>query len=304
MDKGKHAGIRVQPVNVLVTLDRNYLRPLATMLKSLFQNNQRTLFHIYLLHDGLSPEEVEAVAGFCARNLAKLFPVRVPDGLFADAPVNFHYSKAMYYRLLAFLVLPPDIDTILYLDPDILVINPVRRLYDTDVSGHLYAAAAHVGLTNIATYVNQARLNTFDGEYYYNSGVLLMNLDRQRREIDPDEVFAYVRYHGEKLILPDQDVLNALYGGRILPLEAELYNYDCRRYDTYLLKSGGRMTLDWVVRNTVLLHFCGKRKPWAANYSGRFGVLYKHYMHLAAKHSVVWTMDAKTGSAASDPAGA
>ena len=290
------------PVNILVTLDRNYLPALAVMLKSLFLNNPRTLFHIYLLHDDLAPDDVEAVSGFCSRNLARLHPIRVPDGLFTDAPVNFHYSRAMYYRLLAFRALPDHIDRILYLDPDILVINPVRELYDIDVSAHLYAAAAHVGLTNIATYINQARLNAFDSEYYYNSGVLLMNLARQRKEVDPDEIFAYVRTHGEELVLPDQDVLNALYGKRTLPLEAELYNYDCRRYDTYLVKSGGRMTMDWVMRNTVLLHFCGKRKPWTASYAGRFAALYKHYAHLAEKHSVVRRMAA--GEYAGDAVGA
>lgn len=263
------------------------------MLKSLFLNNPRTLFHVYLLHGDLEPEEIESVRDFCTKNLAKLIPVRVPDGLFDDAPVNFHYSRAMYYRLLAFKTLPKRLDRILYLDPDILVVNSVRPLYDMDISGHLFAAAAHVGLTNFATYVNRARLSIFDSEYYYNSGVLLMNLRRQRKETDSRKIFAYVREHGDELILPDQDILNALYGKRILPLEAELYNYDCRRYETYLLKSAGCMDMDWVMRNTVLLHFCGKRKPWTHSYSGRFASLYKHYMHLAESFFTVQTMASK-----------
>ncbi len=277
----------VQPINILVTVDQGYVPVLPTMLKSLFINNPRTLFHIYLLHDDLTPEGIQSVAGFCTLNLAKLIPIRVPSGAFADAPVNFHYRTAMYYRLLAFTVLPEELDRILYLDPDILVINPIRELYATDLSRHLYAAAGHVGLTNLATYVNQLRLRSFDGEFYYNSGVLLMNLALQRKRINPRQVFDYVREHASELILPDQDVLNALYAKDILPLEAERYNYDCRRYDTYLLKSLGEMTMDWVMKNTVFLHFCGKYKPWHAEYTGRFGALYKHYHHLAESHHAV-----------------
>jgi len=34
----------------------------------------------------------------------------------------------MYYRLLAFKFLPEELDRILYLDPDILVINPIDEL--------------------------------------------------------------------------------------------------------------------------------------------------------------------------------
>lgn len=51
------------------------------------------------------------------------------------------------------------------------------------------------------------------------------------------------------------------------------------------------MTMDWVMRNTVVLHFCGKKKPWTSNYAGRFGALYKHYMRLAEKHFLVRKMD-------------
>ncbi len=287
----KDSRTATQPINILVTLDRNYLAALRTMLKSLFLNNPRTLFHVHLLHDNLSPEDIEAIRDFCERNMAKLIPSRVAEEIFADAPVTFHYSRAMYYRLLAFKALPDNIDKILYLDPDILVINPVRKLYDTDISGYLYAAAAHAGLTNLSTYVNQLRLNTFTGEYYYNSGVLLMNLELQRKEIDCEEVFAYGEKEADNLILPDQDILNALFAERILPLEDELYNYDCRRYDTYLLRSSGETTMDWVMQNTVLLHFCGKRKPWTGNYSGRFGALYKHYMRLAESHYVIQRLD-------------
>jgi len=49
----------------------------------------------------------------------------------------------MYYRLLAFKFLPEELDRILYLDPDILVINPIDELYNMDIDNYLYAAAYH-----------------------------------------------------------------------------------------------------------------------------------------------------------------
>ena len=62
-------------------------------------------------------------------------PVSVPEDLFAAAPVVRYYSRAMYYRLLAAQLLPAGVDRVLYLDPDILVINALRPLYDTDLEG-------------------------------------------------------------------------------------------------------------------------------------------------------------------------
>lgn len=35
--------------------------------------------------------------------------------------------------------------------------------------------------------------------------------------------------------------------------------------------------MDWVTQNTVILHFCGKKKPWQPSYRGRLSALYKHY---------------------------
>jgi lipopolysaccharide biosynthesis glycosyltransferase len=37
------------------------------------------------------------------------------------------------------------------------------------------------------------------------------------------------------------------------------------------------------MRHTSILHFCGKKKPWQENYSGKFHSLYKHYETLALR---------------------
>ena len=81
----------------------------------------------------------------------------------------------MYYRLLAPHLLPGHVHRILYLDPDTLVINPLRPLWDMDLNGNLFAAAAHTGKTELANSINQLRLGT--DHNYFNSGVLLMDLD-------------------------------------------------------------------------------------------------------------------------------
>ena len=105
----------------------------------------------------------------------------------------------MYYRLLAPHLLPEKLDRILYLDPDILVINSLRPLWDTNLDGNLFAAASHTGLTEFANDVNRIRLGTESD--YFNSGVLLMDLSACRKEIVPDDVFAYSAQHRIGLLL-------------------------------------------------------------------------------------------------------
>ena len=46
-------------MNILVTLNSNYLRPLKVMLKSLFLNNPGEKFTIYLMHSSLTDDELK-----------------------------------------------------------------------------------------------------------------------------------------------------------------------------------------------------------------------------------------------------
>ena len=274
----------MDPIFLLTTLDQNYLPQLQVLLTSISVNNPKDTFVLILLHSGIPEKAMEGVRRQCGAYGYSFLPIRVDDALFQGAPVTRQYPREMYYRLLAPHLLPDQLKRILYLDPDILVINPLRPLWETDLQGNLFAAAAHTGKTELANSVNQLRLGT--EQDYYNSGVLLMDLDAGRREIVPQEIFQYVEQHRKELILPDQDILNALYSEKILPLEDALWNYDARNYSNYLLRSGGRCDLRWVMEHTAILHFCGKEKPWKPKYIHRFGILYQHYAQLTRRAAV------------------
>lgn len=270
-------------MNLLVTLDSKYVKPLKVMLTSMFMNNPGEEFHIYLLHSGIKDEEIADIERFTESFGQKLFVIKINNGYFQDAPVVFHYTKEMYYRLLAYKFLPEEMDRILYLDPDILVINPVRELYDTNLDGYLYAAAFHN--KPAVTEINRIRLYPYKITAYFNSGVLLMNLKLQRKFIDEKTIYSFIEKNRSKLIMPDQDIINTLYSKQIKSLDEKLYNYDTRYYNYYKVTSNNTCDMDFIMRNTVFLHFCGKRKPWQKGYSGKFYSLYKHYERQAIPKS-------------------
>ena len=262
-------------MNILVTLNSVYVKPLLVMLKSLFVSNPQGQFTVFLMHSSLSQDEVAAIDGFVTKHGHKLQVLHVPDDFFSNAPITMRYSKEMYYRLLAYKLLPPEVDRILYLDPDILVINNISKLYETDISDYLFAASFHKRI--LAKELNMVRLNAYDMQEYYNSGVLLMNVSRQRHEIDERQIFEFIDKYKNRLVLPDQDVLNSLYSDSILALDETIYNFDTRFYHYYRLVSNGTVDMDYIFKNTCILHFCGKKKPWHKNYLGVFLALYKYY---------------------------
>ena len=269
----------VETINILAALDENYLPQLRVMLTSIILNNPKSRFNFYLLHNNIPDKSIDTIRILGKRTGNGFSAIRVHGELFQDAPANGQYPKEMYYRLLAGELLPGNVERVLYLDPDILVINSLAPLWELDLGEKLFAAAAHTGKTELANSINRLRLGV--DHDYYNSGVLLMDLKQIRKSIHPDQIFEYVMEHDRELILPDQDILNAMYGYDILQVPDELWNYDARNYNNYLLRSGGMCDLSWVMEHTAILHFCGKAKPWKSRYLYRFGVLYRHYMQIA-----------------------
>ncbi len=168
------------------------------MLKSLFLNNGKESFSIYLMHSSLTDKELDDLSSYVNSHGSRLEIINIDDGCFSDAPVLLHYTKEMYYRLLAYKFLPENLERILYLDPDILVINPVRELYDIDMEEYLYAAAYH-DIISIKK-INKIRLSPYEIDAYFNSGVLLMNLKLQRMSVDEKLIYEFVEKNHSKAL--------------------------------------------------------------------------------------------------------
>ena len=259
-------------MNLLFCLDRRVLCQLVVCLRSIVRNGGPGPYRVFLLHSDLD-EGIRA-------NLSRDFPnmeftlLTAPRDLFDGFPVTDRYPKEIYYRLAAPLLLPRDLDRILYLDTDTLVLNPLERLYDTDFEGNLYAACTHTRA--FLTKLNRARLKSEKAVCYINSGVLLMNLPLLRLVLDPEQMGRFVRERKLPLVLPDQDILTALYGDRVKLVPALRYNLSDRVLGLCNAEAGRKkLDADWVRRNAVIIHYCGRNKPWKPGYSGTLGVFYQ-----------------------------
>lgn len=273
-------------MNILVCLDENYIRPLKVMLYSLFRNNENSYFTIYIMHSQISDESIEDLKLFvekASNSFANLVSLKIGNEEFETATTTFHYTKEMYYRLIAFEYLPRDLDRILYLDPDILVLNRVDSLYNTDMDDYIFAASIHT--TPGVQEVNRVRFQVSNEEEtpknYYNSGVLMINLDLQRELVKEEEIVNYVNNAKKMaLIMPDQDLLNVVFQDKIKTVSELKYNYDARRYPVYKLMYE-YADLNYVMKNTVFLHFCGKQKPRLGKYNGKFESIYSYFWNKA-----------------------
>ena len=258
-------------MNILATLDRNYIHYLNVMLFSLRQAEPDAQLDVYILHSGLEERDMEPSRRILGeRGCVTL--VRVSEEGLAGAPVTDRYPREIYYRIFAAKYLPDTLDRALYLDPDIVVNRSLRALYEMPMGTAYFAAASHIG--NLLHFFNELRLDMDGVSPYINSGVMLMNLHRLRAEQDMQAVFEYMRAHRGKLLLPDQDIISALYGDRIIPLDAVRYNMTERLFALHR-ESGDRMDIDYVRNNSHIIHYCGRNKPWKSGYVGRLDTFYR-----------------------------
>lgn len=269
-------------MNLLVTVDENYIRPLKVMLYSFFASNpdEKTVT-VYLIHSAIPQKALDDLACFLESFGSRLEALRVPETFFAGAVTTNRYPKEMYYRMLSPLVLPKSVDRVLYLDPDILILNPLEPLYSLDLKDRMYAAASHNGLTQMTYGINAIRLNI--EHEYFNTGVILMDLEKARQIVRSTDIFTAVRKYEKDLILPDQDIFNILYGSMTMPVDDTLWNYDARKYTSYRLRSDGLVNMRWIMEHTAILHFCGRSKPWNEDGHSLFSPLYLHYLNLTER---------------------
>ena len=109
---------------------------------------------------------------------------------------------------------------------------------------------------------------------YINSGVMMMNLNRLRNEQNYQEVFDFIEKRKKMLILPDQDIISSLYGNKILALDTYKYNMT---ENLYMARShfDKDLSIEWIRNNSVIIHYCGRNKPWKNNYIGQLDIFYR-----------------------------
>ena len=150
-----------------------------------------------------------------------------------------NWSVAMWYRLML-PKLVPDVSRIIYADIDIIFCRDLIDIYELELGDNVLAA--------VPTRMNK----------YFNSGFLLMDLDKIRSENIYEKWIADSRENQYRN--PDQDVLNYTLKGRVLFLPLR-YNFQLS-HGSRIFKIYSETELDDLKHNLAVLHYSDYMKPW------------------------------------------
>jgi len=214
------------PISIMIVTNSNYFHTTLTMLLSIFQSNLSDLINVYMLYSNLQESEIDSLQNFGNEYPGKaIIPIYIKAELTKHLLPKNEFPIEIYYRILGINLLPLDLDKILYLDVDLIVKKSIRQLYDTDVSDYAFGACEDIfGQINGLDIENHTRLSVPNDYKYFNSGVLLMNLEYLRQNDQVNNILQNIFDNFERYYYVDQDVLNELYQDRLMYLDWSLYN--------------------------------------------------------------------------------
>tara|TARA_Y100001960_G_scaffold247860_1_gene263308 strand:- start:64 stop:909 length:846 start_codon:yes stop_codon:yes gene_type:complete len=185
-------------MHIVFCADGNFLKPLELAVFSLLRTQKEPFtLHILMLDD------------FSTQNLYKLANEYNCDlklySFSTDLSEKGRFSRAMYGRLFIPALLSSNVEKVIYLDCDVMVKKDLADLWLTKLDDHPIGAVAELN-SPIKNYL----LKKFQLDNYFNSGVLLLDLNRLRREKQFDRTLELLHANHD-LIYPDQDAMNVVF---------------------------------------------------------------------------------------------
>lgn len=231
------------------------------MLHSLFVHAGEHSLAVHYLHSPrLERGQRAALAGMVEGLGGTIEFHEIADSAVAGLPSTTQFTSAMWYRLFLPDLLPR-VDRVLYLDADTIAVDAIAPLWEIDLSDHWLGAVTNVFQHNHLHRPQQ--LGLAGPEVYFNSGVLLMNLDKMRQDGCTQAMLDYARSHPE-IEWPDQDTLNVVLGSRRLTLHPRWNFMNSMAIFDHAADAFGPGELDEARTSPAIRHYEGpaQNKPW------------------------------------------
>ncbi len=250
----------MRKIHIALVADSNYLVPITVVLQSIFDNNRGEDITIYLLYlEGtLKEEDLLFLTDFTRQRKGTFTELKIKQEQIDGFPETRH-GKATLLRLCLPNLLP-GLNKILYLDGDIIVNGDLSPLFDLDISGYHVAAAKDSASVYNINY--QTAMGIESSHFYYNAGILLLNLAALRQIDLVTQMNDFTRKNYDRISAPDQDFLNYICQKKTLYIPPK-YNMNYALEKDIRAKIWTREEVKEARKHPVIVHYIGPIKPWS-----------------------------------------
>lgn len=247
----------VPVLHVMCAADRNYGAYAGLVMQSAMAVTHTGRIHFHLLSDNVTPGDLEkchAAADKAGHTFSSYeVSIKLNNAPKALRMAN-HLSRSAYSRLLFADLLPSTLQRVIYLDCDIVCRQDLVGLWNYGDGLAALGAVRDPWLDPDPAL--KSSLGLAPDHVYFNSGVLLINVEAWRAEDTEARLCDFVSSRRD-IKHADQDTLNAVLSARLTELPEmwnTMVNHPRRDDEPQLRKNAG------------ILHYVGGFKPWHFGY--------------------------------------
>lgn len=261
------------PINVVCATDDAYAMPLAAALRSaLHFLGDGWRLRVFVLDAGVRQETAQRLKASLDDPRMSLELIDIRGARVARYPSVFHINWVSLSKLLISELVPVDVDKVIWLDCDLIVCADLSSLWLTDLAGRPALAKRESVFSKVLTFAPELGIDP--GAPYFNSGVLVLDVDLLRREAFTARAIQCLEDNLHRRSCQDQDVLNIVWHGRWGELDPR-WNH---------IPSSEPASLDAIARaraqpHPFIVHYAGHQKPWRHGYA--YAWAYANYFYLA-----------------------
>ena len=225
---------------------------------------------LFLFNTRMGAEQLKTIAALAETQ--SIVPSAVATNMLPRSP---RFIAEAAFPLLLSDLLPESVERVLFLDADLLVLDDIAKIWETDISNVSVAAVVDQAIPLCSSprgVKNRSSLGIPDSAPYFNAGVMFINLTRWRRLNIPARTSEYFHRISGQADFLHQEGLNAVLWDNWLPLDQRwnlIASLTGRAYSPYKRFSWGP---------PGIVHFAGRFKPWRMHIGGPFAALYNEFL--------------------------
>lgn len=251
-------------VHVALATDTAYLPWCATAVRSCLDVTPAADLEFHLLHDQpvAATDRDRLSEMICAAGGRDHWVTVEPERLAMLPTKGASLGGRTSWIRVVLADLLADIDRVIYLDADVLVLEPLAALWATDLGGAPLAAVANVVEPAQHTHVRDLGL---DPKAYFNAGVLVMDLAAMRAGDTVRHLTDFVAANAARLSWFDQDALNVTFAESWLALHPRWNAQNSLwSWGAWAAELFGPEELAEATSRPAIVHFEGPAvcKPW------------------------------------------
>ncbi len=210
-------------MDILYQFNDKYAPYAGISITSLFENNKDAdEITVWVLGEGLSGDSVDRfdrLKDKYSRKINYIDASSLVDKIKDMGMPSYRGSYAANIRMFISKLFPEDVKRVLYLDADTIVMSDITELYDSDLKGNTLGM-----VYDSLGEKHKGEIGLRDDEGYYNSGVILFDVDKWRGRDYTGKIIDHVKNVRAQYPSPDQDLINVVCRGDIFTLSAK-YNF-------------------------------------------------------------------------------